>query len=76
MVLLKRTVKGNRDKGLPIEMVFRIIVVTHSLEPSIMKQFDAIVVMKSGRIAESGTFEELLKRKGYFYSLYNVTAAE
>ena len=29
--------------------------------------------MKNGRIAESGTFLELMDKKEYFYSLYTVS---
>ena len=29
--------------------------------------------MKNGSIAETGTFEELIAKKGYFYSLYTVS---
>ena len=30
--------------------------------------------MKNGSIAESGTFDELMAKKGYFYALYTVAA--
>ena len=30
------------------------------------------LVRKNGRIAESGTFDALMARKGYFYALYTV----
>ncbi len=49
------------------------IVVTHSLEESLLKRYDGILAMKSGKIVETGSFEELMKRKGYFYSLYTVS---
>lgn len=49
------------------------IIVTHKLEADIMKKFDSIVAMNNGTIAETGTFEELMERKGYFYSLFNVS---
>lgn len=29
--------------------------------------------MKNGQAAESGTFRELMDKKGYFYSLYTVS---
>ncbi len=48
------------------------VVVTHSLVGSLLKQYDGIVVLKDGRIAESGAFDELMDRKGYFYALYTV----
>lgn len=49
------------------------IVVTHRLEEALLRQYDAIVVMRDGRIAEQGTFEQLMDQTGYFYSLYHVS---
>lgn len=49
------------------------IVVTHALDQALLRRYDAILAMKSGRIVESGSFDELMKRKGYFYSLYTVS---
>lgn len=49
------------------------IVVTHSLDSALLSRYDCIFTMKSGQIAESGTFEELMAQKGYFYSLYTVS---
>lgn len=49
------------------------IVVTHSLDAALLKQYDCILTLKNGGIAESGTFDELMDRKGYFYSLYTVS---
>ena len=48
------------------------IVVTHALVESLLRQYDGIVVLKDGYIVESGTFEELMEEKGYFYALYTV----
>lgn len=48
------------------------IIVTHQLDERLLSQYDKLLVMKSGKIVEEGTFEELLDRKQYFYSLYNV----
>ncbi len=48
------------------------IVATHGLEESLLKQYDKLIVLKNGIIHESGSFEQLIKGKGYFYSLYNV----
>ncbi|MGN0505744.1 MAG: ABC transporter ATP-binding protein [Lachnospiraceae bacterium] len=50
------------------------IVVTHQLEAALLKRYDEIIVMKNGRIAETGSFDELIEKKEYFYSLYNVAA--
>lgn len=49
------------------------IVVTHDLDEALLKRYDQILTLKNGRIAESGTYEELMDKKGYFYSLYTVS---
>ena len=48
------------------------IVVTHTLEESLLRRYDGIYVLKNGTIAESGTFDALMAEKGYFYALYTV----
>lgn len=48
------------------------IVVTHSLEESLMRRYDRILVMKDGRIEEQGTFDELMAMKKYFHALFMV----
>ena len=49
------------------------IAATHRLEPSILSRYDEIVVVKHGRICETGTFAESMDRKGQFFSLYNIS---
>jgi len=49
------------------------IVVTHSLDESLLKKYDRILTLKNGSIIESGTFDELVEQKGYFYSLFTVS---
>lgn len=49
------------------------IVVAHSLEQSLLKQYDAIIVLKNGIITEQGTFDELMTKQEYFYSLFTVS---
>ena len=46
---------------------------THRLDTAILRQYDEILVLHHGAIEESGTFEQLLEKKGYFYSLYQVS---
>ena len=48
------------------------IVVTHRLEASLLRRYNGIVVLKDGRVAETGSFDELMAQKGYFYALYTV----
>lgn len=49
------------------------IVVTHRLEEKLLQQYDSIIVLRDGHITEQGTYDDLMARTGYFYSLYNVT---
>lgn len=49
------------------------IVVTHTLEESLLRRYDGIIALKNGEIVEKGTFEELIEEKGYFYSLFTVS---
>lgn len=44
-------------------------IVAHRL--STIKEADVILVMKAGKIIEQGTHEELLKKGGFYYELYN-----
>ncbi len=49
------------------------IVVTHALDAALLSKYDSIITLKNGKIAESGTFDELIEKKGYFYSLFTVS---
>lgn len=49
------------------------IVITHTLEAALLKRYDCILTMKNGTIEETGTFDELMEKKGYFYSLYTIS---
>lgn len=49
------------------------IVVTHLLDGMLLKKYDCVLAIKNGRIEESGSFDDLIERKGYFYSLYTVS---
>ena len=48
------------------------VVVTHTLEAALLRRYDGILVLKNGRITESGSFDELMEKKGYFYALFTV----
>ena len=49
------------------------IVVTHALDENLLKRYDCVLTLKNGSIAESGSFDELMAKKGYFYSLFTVS---
>ena len=49
------------------------IVVTHTLDEALLRRYDSILVLKNGSIVESGNFDELMEKTGYFYSLYTVS---
>lgn len=53
---------------LDIENLTRIVV-THRLEANLMKRYDEIIVMRSGRIVERGAYDALMAQRGTFYSL-------
>lgn len=44
-------------------------IVAHRL--STVKEADLILVMKDGKIIETGTHENLIREKGFYYELYN-----
>lgn len=48
------------------------IIVAHRL--STVRDVDRIIVMRQGRIAESGSHEELMKQKGYYYQMFTKQA--
>ena len=60
------------DDILSLSGVTRIDV-THTLEQAALRRYDGILVLKDGRIAESGSFDDLMAQKGYFYALYTVS---
>ena len=49
------------------------IVITHRLDDNLLKQYDKIIVLHNGKVEECDTFDNLLEKKGFFYSLYTVT---
>ncbi|MFE7063801.1 thiol reductant ABC exporter subunit CydC [Sutcliffiella sp. NPDC057660] len=47
-----------------------IVLVSHRLTG--LEKMDQIIVMEQGRIVESGSFAELMGRKGYFYEMKQI----
>ena len=62
----------NLEKSLLYLDNLTLITVTHKLIKSILINYDEIIVMKNGKIIEKGKFNDLLNKKGYFYSLYTI----
>lgn len=48
------------------------IVITHKLDEDLLRKYDEIVMLQEGRIVESGKYDDLLNRKGYFYALKQI----
>ncbi len=66
-----RTAFSITNSILKISGLTRIIV-THQLEAALLKKYDEILVLKNGKVEESGTFQTLMDKKEFFFSLYNV----
>ena len=49
------------------------IIVTHDLDENILRRCSELFVLKNGELIEKGTFDALMEKKGYFYSLYTVS---
>lgn len=59
---------------LALDGVTRIMV-THRLDAGLLARFDKVLMLRDGKIEESGSFDELMERRGYFYALYTVGQA-
>ena len=46
------------------------VVVTHRLEPSALRRYDGIIVIKNARVSEQGSFDGLMEAKNQFYALF------
>ncbi len=51
-----------------------LMIIAHRL--STLKHVDRIIVMEKGKITETGTFKELVKKKGTFYEMYTLQKAK
>lgn len=49
------------------------IVVTHALDENLLKRYDCVLTLKNGSVTEYGSFDALMEKKGYFYSLFTVS---
>lgn len=68
----KETAFRVSDAILNMEGMTRIVV-THALDAGLMARYDAILALKDGQLIETGDFQTLMARKGYFYSLFTVS---
>ena len=60
--IAQKTVSDNLD-----ELMCTRVVIAHRL--STIRHCDRIIVLDKGKIAEEGTFEELMENKGLFYEM-------
>lgn len=76
LILDEATSSIDTRTEIKIQQAFNILmkdktsfIVAHRL--STIKDADIILVMKDGNVIESGTHQDLLKKKGFYYELYN-----
>lgn len=77
-VLLVDEATSNLDNELALQIEdlllrqaeLTAIIVTHRMTQTQMRKFDTILVLKDGRIEESGSFDALMEQHGYFYCLF------
>ena len=67
---LDRQTSSKVLKGLLLNTEETVIAITHVLDENVLMQCDAIIAVDKGRIAEMGSFSELMEQEGYFYSLF------
>ena len=60
------------DAILRLEGYTRVII-THDLDENVLRRCDGLFALKNGVVFEKGTFDDLMKEKGYFYSLFTVS---
>ncbi|MDO4940473.1 MAG: ABC transporter ATP-binding protein [Erysipelotrichaceae bacterium] len=62
-VLIQSSLEKMKNIGTMLIVAHRLSTVQHS---------DQIIVLQKGKIIESGTHQELLKKRGYYYKLYQL----
>lgn len=48
------------------------LLLADEADAALLRRCDLILALKGGRIVESGSFDELMERRGYFYSLFTL----
>ena len=66
------TTFGVLDAILKLEGFTRVIV-THDLDENVLRRCTGLFALKNGAVTEQGSFDDLMARKGYFYSLFTVS---
>lgn len=61
------------EKNIELMKDVTCISVTHKLDESILRRYDQILLIHSGEIKESGTYDELMSLNGYFKALIQIT---
>ena len=49
------------------------VIITHDLDEGVLRRCAGVFALKNGAVSEQGSFDELMERKGYFYSLFTVS---
>ena len=49
------------------------VLVTHDLDENILRRCTGLFALKNGAVSEQGSFDALMEKKGYFYSLFTVS---
>ena len=49
------------------------VIVTHDLDENILRRCTGVFALKNGTVSEKGSFDELMEKMGYFYSLYTIS---
>ncbi len=63
------------DAVTDIEQITEVLVL-HNMDRRILDKVDRVIAIRDGKIVESGSFAELMMKKGYVYSLYTIDTKE
>ncbi len=67
-----QTAKKVNDSLINLKGVTKIMIL-HTLDKETLMKCDGVIVMKRGRVAEQGSFKDLMEKKGLCYSLYRLS---
>lgn len=66
-VLIQQSLEKMKNIGTMLVVAHRLSTIQHA---------DKIIVLQNGQIIETGNHQELLKKKGYYYKLYQLQFSE